>query len=159
MPEEGDVGSSVASTRSPARSVTPSVGVDAVDGLGEVPAVPVVLDGVVPGAVGLRVELAAAVPGAFAEAVAPGVDEAPGVLRVAGRGGVAAVPPGVRAAFGELLGEGLGVGLGVGLGFDVAVGEGCAAAGGGVLGGAPAPKAQPSTLPGAGLDEPAPVLL
>ena len=42
-------------------------------------------------------------------------------------------------------------GFGLGLGF--------AAAGGRVLGGAPAPKAQPSTLPALGLKEPAPVVL
>lgn len=42
-------------------------------------------------------------------------------------------------------------GFGLGLGF--------AAAGGRVLGGVPAPKAQPSTLPALGLYEPAPVVL
>lgn len=88
-------------------------------------------------------------------AVAGALDGAAGVGWLVARavGRAVAVGLGVSAAVGR------GVGLGVGRGVGASVGLG--AAGGAMPGGdwLPVSNAQPSTLPGAGREEPAPALL
>jgi hypothetical protein len=77
---------------------------------------------------------------------APGAGADPDVLEAAGLAGVVAA--GLGLAAGGLLEEldGLGFGDGLGDGFGALA----VAAGGAVLGAAPAPNANPMTLPGAG---------
>ncbi|MFC7615254.1 hypothetical protein ACFQV2_18825 [Actinokineospora soli] len=85
------------------------------------------------------------------EVVAPGLVVVPAGFDCVVAGGVVGLAVGA--------GRGVVVGLAAVGGFG-AGGCGVAAGGGGAIdGGVPAPKAQPSTVPGAGLREPAPAVL
>ena len=70
-----------------------------------------------------------------------------------------AVGPAPGPAVGPVVGRGFGAGAGAGLGAGLGGGGAAAGGGGAIPGRRPAPNAQPSTVPGRGLYEPAPTVL